>query len=146
MVTRLTPCEHPCDKFGGDMSKLHLAVVVAAAVALSSAPIAAETTAKPVSLGIQFSGNPEGTEAEVVQMLPDRTGAAIGFKVGDILIEAGGKPLSREALMAYMKQLKEGDQVSFKVRRAGAIVELTGTGMAAPEGSPPLPTPSPSQE
>ena len=72
-------------------------------------------------------------------MLPDRTGAAIGFKVGDILIEAAGKPVSPEVIMEYMKQLKEGDQVSFKVKRAGAIIELTGKGMAAPEGSKPLP-------
>ena len=119
------------------MNRLKLAAILAAALALSPAHVAAQA-AKPVSLGIQFSGNPEGTEAEVVQMLPDRTGAAIGFKVGDILIEAGGKPISPEALMAYMKQAKEGDQVSFKVRRAGTVVELSGTGMAAPEGAPPM--------
>ena len=124
------------------MPNLKLAVILGAALALSPAHITAQGTAKPVSLGIQFSGNPEGTEAEVVEMLPDRTGAAIGFKVGDILIEAGGKPLSREVLMAYMKEVKEGDQVSFKVRRAGAVVELSGKGMAAPEGAPPM-TPQP---
>ncbi len=119
------------------MSKLTF-VVVAAALALSPAQVAAQAAAKPVSLGIQFSGNPEGTEAEVVKMLSDRTGAAIGFKVGDILIEAGGKPVTREVLMAYMKEKKEGDQLSFKVKRGGGVVELTGTGMAAPEGAPAL--------
>lgn len=116
-----------------------------AALALSPAHVAAQAAAKPVSLGIQFSANPEGTEAEVVKMLPDRTGAAIGFKVGDILIEVGGKPVSREVLMAYMKEKKEGDQLSFKVKRGGAVVELTGKGMAAPEGSPPLPAPEPQE-
>lgn len=115
------------------MIKLNFAAVLtaAAALALSPAHVAAQAEAKPVSLGIAFSGNPEG--AEVMQMLPDRTGAAIGFKVGDILIEAGGKPISQEVLMDYMKQLKDGDQVSFKVKRAGAVVELTGTGRAAPK-------------
>lgn len=120
-----------------------LAVAFAcAAFALSPVPVCAQVSSKPVSLGIQFAGNPEGTEAEVVQMLPDRTGAAIGFKVGDILIEAGGKPLSREGLMAYMKEVKEGDQVRFKVRRGSEIVELSGKGMAAPDGAPPM-TPQP---
>jgi S1-C subfamily serine protease len=120
-----------------DMKKLNFAAIVAAgaALALSPTPVTAQGSAKPVSLGIQFSGTPEGTEAEVVKMLPDRTGAAIGFKVGDILIEAGGKPVSREVLMAYMKDKKEGDQLNFKVRRGGAVIELTGTGMAAPEGA-----------
>lgn len=121
---------------------LFAVAVACAAFALSPVPAVAQAPAKPVSLGIQFAGNPEGTEAEVIQMLPDRTGAAIGFKVGDVLIEAGGKPLSREVLMAYMKEVKEGDQVRFKVRRAGQIVELTGRGMAAPDGSPPM-TPQP---
>ena len=121
-----------------------LALSPAYAAAQGAAPDAAQGAAKHVSLGIQFSGNPEDTEAEVVQMLPDRTGAAIGFKVGDILIEAGGKPVSREVLMAYMKQVKVGDQLSFKVKRGGQVVELTGIGMAAPEGSPPM-TPQPEQ-
>ena len=123
------------------MIKLNFAAALAAgaALALSPAHVAAQAEAKPVSLGIAFSPTPEG--AEVMQMLPDRTGAAIGFKVGDILIEAGGKPISQEVLMDYMKQLKEGDQVNFKVKRGDAVVELTGKGMAAPEGSPPLPPP-----
>ena len=120
------------------LSKL-TAIVAGAALALLPAQGAAQATAKPVSLGIQFSGSPEGTEAEVIKMLPDRTGAAIGFKVGDMLIEAGGKPVTREVLMAYMKDKKEGDQLSFKVKRAGAVIELTGKGMAAPEGAPPMP-------
>jgi S1-C subfamily serine protease len=124
------------------MRSLKAAILTGVALALAPVQAAAQDAAKPVSLGIQFAGNPEGNEAEVMEMLPDRTGAAIGFKVGDVLIEAGGKPVSREVLMAYMKQLKEGDQVSFKVRRAGTIVELTGKGMAAPEGSPPM-TPQP---
>ena len=128
------------------MIKLKFAAILAAGVALALSPahVAAQATAKPVSLGIQFSGNPEGTEAEVVKMLPDRTGAAMGFKVGDILIEAGGKPVSREVLMAYMKEKKEGDELSFKVKRGGAVIELTGKGMAAPEGAPPM-TPQPEE-
>ena len=126
------------------MNHLKLATILAAAaLALSPTQAAAQETSKPVSLGIQFSGTADGSGAEVVKMLPDRTGAAIGFKVGDILIEAGGKPISQEVLMAYMKQVKVGDQLSFKVKRAGQVIELTGKGMAAPEGSAPLPPPEP---
>ena len=127
------------------MNRLNAAaILVGCALALSSTHVAAQAAANPVSLGIQFSGNPEGNEAEVIKMLPDRTGAAIGFKVGDILIEAGGKPISREALRAYMNQARVGDLLSFKVKRAGAVIELTGKGMAAPEGAPPM-TPEPEQ-
>ena len=127
------------------MTKVKFAAILgaAAALALSSGHAGAQAPATAVSLGIQFYGNAEGTAAEVVKMLPDRTGAAIGFKVGDVLIEAGGKPLSREVLMEYMKRVKVGEQLSFKVKRGGQIIELTGPGMAAPEGSPPLPPPEP---
>ena len=125
------------------MKKL-AAILAGAALALAPAPAVAQEKAQPVSLGIQFSGNPNNTEAEVVKMLPDRTGAAIGFKVGDILIEAGGKPVSRDVLMEYMKQVTVGDHLSFKVKRAGQVIELTGKGMAAPEGAPPM-TPMPEE-
>ena len=123
------------------MDKLNFTAILlaGAALALSPAHLAAQGSAKPVSLGIQFSGAPDGSGAEVVKMLPDRTGAAIGFKVGDIVIEVGGKPISQAVLMEYMKQVKVGDQLSFKVKREGQLIELTGRGMAAPEGSPPLP-------
>jgi S1-C subfamily serine protease len=128
------------------MNKLKFTAILAAGAALAVPPayLAAEAAGKAVSLGIQFSGNPEGTEAEVIQMLPDRTGAALGFKVGDILIEAGGKPISREVLILYMKEKKEGDDLSFKVKRAGAVIELSGKGMAAPEGAPAM-TPQPQE-
>lgn len=124
------------------MNKLKFAAILAAgaALALSPAHVAAQAPAKPASLGVQIADNPEGPE--ITALLPDRTGAAIGFKVGDILLEAGGKPISPEVLQDYVKQIKEGDQVSFKVKRAGATVDLTGKGVAKPEGAP-APTPQP---
>lgn len=114
------------------MNKLKFAAVLAAgaALALTPAHLAGQAAAKPVSLGLQIQVKSEGPE--VVALLPDRTGAAVGFKVGDILLEAGGKPISQEVLQDYAKQVKAGDQVSFKVKRAGAIVDLTGTAVAAP--------------
>lgn len=114
--------------------KFALLLAAGAALALSPAHLAAQAAAKPVSLGLQIQVKPDGPE--IVAMLPDRTGAAIGFKLGDILLEAGGKPISQEVLQDYVKQVKEGDQVSFKVKRAGEVLDLTGKAVAAPEGAP----------
>ncbi len=118
------------------MNKSKFAAILAAgaALALSPAHLGAQAAPKPVSLGVQLTGSAEG--AEVTALLPDRTGAALGLKVGDILVEAGGKPISREVLQEYMKQLKEGDEVSFKVKRAGELLDLKAKGKAAPEGAP----------
>ncbi len=116
------------------MNKFNFAalVVAGAALALSPAQVAAQAEAKPVSMGLRLKPHAEGGEVAVV--LPNRTGVAVGFKVGDIVVEAGGKPVSPEVLQAYMQTLKAGDQVSFKVKRAGVVIELTGKGVAAPDG------------
>lgn len=121
------------------MNTLKLVTMLAGAalaLALSPVHVAAQTEAKPVSLGIQFLVTPEGPE--VSAMLPDWTGEAIGFRIGDLLIEAGGKPISEEVLKGYLKEKKEGDQLSFKVKRANAVIELTGKAIAVPEGVQPL--------
>jgi predicted metalloprotease with PDZ domain len=117
------------------MNKLNFAAILAAgaALALSPAHVAAQAEAKPVSMGIRLKPHAEG--GEVAVLLPGLTGAAVGFEVGDILIEAGGTPVSPKVLQEYMKTVRAGDQVSFKVKRAGAVVELTGKGVAAPEGA-----------
>jgi S1-C subfamily serine protease len=118
------------------MTRFKLAALLAAgaSLALPSAHAAAQSVTKTISLGVQMAVRPEGPE--VVAMRPDRTAAAAGFKVGDILLEVGGKPVSQEVLQAYLKQTKEGDQVNFKVKRAGAVVELSGKAVGVPEGEP----------
>lgn len=107
---------------------------IGAALALSPAHVAAQAAGKQVSFGAQIQAKPDGPE--IAALLPDRTAAMIGFKVGDILLEVGGQPVSREAFGAYMNGKKEGDVLSFKVRRAGAVVELSGKAVSAPEGTP----------
>jgi hypothetical protein len=49
-------------------------------------------------------------------------------------LKSGGKPISREVLQEYMSSKKEGDPVSFKVKRAGAVVDVSGK---APAGMAP---------
>ena len=116
------------------MNKLMFATILGAALALSHAHADDQAASKPVSLGVQIMVTPEGPE--IVDMLPDRTAAAIGFRLGDILVEVGGKPISEEVLMEYLQEKKAGDQLSFKVKRADVVIELTGEAIAAAEGAP----------
>ena len=128
--------KQPCFHWREIMNKSKFAaiLVAGAALALSPAHVAAQATAKPVSFGAQLQPKPEGVE--ITALLPGRTAAAVGLKVGDILIEVGGKPVSQEVFQAYMQQAKPGDQVSFKAKRGDAVLELTGKAVAAPEGAP----------
>ena len=128
------------------MNKLDLAVIfsIGAALALSPAHVAAQAAEKPISMGIKTEHITDGglDGAGITSLLPGHTGAALGFKVGDIIIKVDGKPISPDVLAEYRKQKKVGDQLNFTVIRAGAEVEISGTAMAAPEGAP-APTPQP---
>lgn len=67
-------------------------------------------------------------------MLPEGPAAVLGLKVGDIVLEVSGKPINGEAYRAYMNGKKEGDPVTFKVKRAGAVIDVNGTAPAPPQG------------
>jgi hypothetical protein len=47
-------------------------------------------------------------------------------------VELGGSPISPQVVQEYLQKTKVGDRVTMKVKRDGAIVELTGKAMAAP--------------
>jgi S1-C subfamily serine protease len=116
------------------MNKLKFAAIVAfgAAMALSPANIAAQEAAKPLGLGVNLDHTAEG-ETQVMAVRPGSTGAALGLKAGDILLEAGGRPMSSEVYNAYMKDKRVGDDLVFKVRREGASIELKGKGVVEPQ-------------
>lgn len=103
------------------MNHLNFAAILAAGAALALAPAHVAAQAGPP---IQLKQHPEG--AEVTVMLSDGPATSLGLKVGDIVLEVGGKPISREVLQEYMSSKKEGDPVSFKVKRAGAVIDVSG--------------------
>jgi S1-C subfamily serine protease len=109
------------------MNKLKFAAILAAGAALALSPAHAAAQAGPP---IQLKQHPEGAEVMIV----NEAGAALGLKVSDVVLEVGGKPISREVLQEYMQSKKEGDPVSFKVKRAGAVVEVTGKAPPPPQG------------
>ena len=113
------------------MNKLKLALIAAgAALALS----ATQAAANPISMGVKFDHvTVDGKEGgKVLAIMPGRTGAAIGFKVGDILIEAGGRPITPAVLKDYVQSKKPGDALTFKVMRGAEVVELKGNAVAIP--------------
>ncbi len=111
------------------MNKLNFAAIIAAGAALALSPGHVAAQAGPP---IQLKPHAEG--AEVAIMVPDGPAAVLGLKVGDIVLEVGGKPISREVLQEYMQSKKEGDAVSFKVKRAGTVIDVTGKAPAPPQG------------
>ena len=111
------------------MNKFKLAAILAAGAALTLPAAQAAAQAGPP---IQLKQHAEG--AEVIVMDAAGPAAVLGLKVGDIVIEVGGKPISREVLQEYMMAKKEGDPVSFKVKREGALVDVTGKAPAPPQG------------
>ena len=82
------------------------------------------------ALGLSLEPHPEGALVTVVT--PGGTAAAMGVNVGDIIIELGAKPISPQVVQDYVQKTKIGDQVTMKVKRKDAIMELTGKAMARP--------------
>lgn len=117
------------------MNKLNFVAMLAAGAAIGLSPThaGAQEAARPI-LGVRIQVQPEGPV--ISEILPGQTAAAIGFQVGDVLLEAGGRPISQEVLQEYWGQVREGDQVTFRVQRAGAVIELTGRAVAAPNDAP----------
>lgn len=101
------------------MNKLKFVAILAAGAALALSPAHVAAQAGPP---IQLKKHPEG--AEVTVLVPDA--AVLGLKLGDIVLEVGGKPIDPEVLQEYMSSKKEGDPVSFKVKRAGAVIDVNG--------------------
>ena len=107
------------------MNKSKFAAILAlgAALALSPAHVAAQEGPP-----IQLKQHPEGAEVSVMQS--DGPAASLGLQLGDIVIEVGGTPISPEVLQEYMQSKAEGDAVSFKVKRAGSVLDVNGTAPA----------------
>lgn len=112
------------------MKRFKFAAIIAAgaALALSPAQVSAQA-ASPAKIGIQLRGHPEG--AEVVAVVPGGTAETMGVKVGDIVMELNGKPISPQVVQEYSQKTNVGDQVNMKVKRADAVVDLTGKALAA---------------
>jgi serine protease Do len=56
---------------------------------------------------------------------PEGPAAAAGLMLGDVLISAGGQPLSApEALAEFLHRTPAGQSVKFQVLRAGTVLEL----------------------
>ncbi|MCR5869457.1 MULTISPECIES: PDZ domain-containing protein [unclassified Sphingomonas] len=113
------------------MKRLYFAAFFAAgaAFALSPGHVSAQTPG-PVNMGIQLKEHPEG--AEVMAVLPGATAAAMGLKVGDIVLELGGKPISRELVQEHAQNTKAGDTITLKVKRGKEILQLAGPALPPP--------------
>ncbi len=115
------------------------ALVLAAAVLGGADPARAQDGAKkPPYLGVGIEqGAPRPT---IAQVAPGSPGEAMGVKVGDVIVEANGSPIATVAdLQKAFADKVAGDDVSFKLERAGAIVEVAGK-----LGEQPTPEPPPS--
>jgi len=67
------------------------------------------------------------TRARVAAVVPGSVAAEAGFRPGDLIVQAAGKPVaSFEDLMTTVR-VRGGDVTSFVVERGGRTVELTAT-------------------
>ncbi|MEP7209838.1 MAG: M50 family metallopeptidase [Alphaproteobacteria bacterium] len=83
-----------------------------------------------------FFGVPVADEVRVSQVVIGGPAEAAGFKVGDVLIEAGGHKVQTSNDVSKATILRSGEPVAYKVNRSGAILTLTATPVAQTQEDP----------
>ena len=72
-------------------------------------------------------GIPVADEVRVTQIVASSSAERAGFKIGDVLLEAGGHKVVSSNDVSKATVLRSGEPVAYKVKRDGAVLTLTAT-------------------
>ena len=108
LYTELGPMKRLSVSLGGPLANFIFAIVVFA------------------FLGLAF-GVPHSQQISVVDVLPNSVAASAGFKPGDVILEAGGRPVTMANDVNRATELSAGETVTYRVLREGAPVTLQAT-------------------
>ena len=108
-------------------------VLTFAALVAAAAPATAALQRR-ASLGIEMGREGQtGHGATVTRIVPGGTAAALGVRVGDIVVHAGDETIATPAeLVAYAGRLHGGEPVSLTIRRGTRQLVLRGPAVARP--------------
>jgi len=76
------------------------------------------------------------TSTRIDQVIAGGAAAKAGFKGGDVLLTADGRPLESFEDLQFYVQYRAGVPIAFTVRRAGQVVQLTAAPGSVQETSP----------
>lgn len=115
------------------MKKLPRLLASIAALGCISAPLSAAELPRKASLGLRLSTVQGTSGARVDDVIPGQSGAALGVQKGDLVVQAGGRPITDPAsLVDFTTTLTRGDAVEIKVIRNGKDVTLRGKAIGRP--------------
>ncbi|HVG48526.1 MAG TPA: hypothetical protein VM899_10385, partial [Rubellimicrobium sp.] len=116
--------------------------VAAIADAQQAPPTAATAQPAPLEVGAGLGLEPTSEGPKVVFLPKGGTGAALGVRVGDIVLKYGEISVTGpQSWREYAQGMKVGDPVSITVRRDGRTIKLKGKGLAPPPTPPNRSTP-----
>ena len=91
-------------------------------------------TVRPAFLGIRFDASRMKGGARVIEVLKDTGAEKAGIKPDDVIVEFNGEEINHSfKLLHAIGKCHVDDEVKFKVKRNGAVVELTATLGGRPE-------------
>lgn len=88
-------------------------------------------------LGMAY-GVPQSTQVTVNGVLSGSVAEAAGFKPGDVIVEAGGRPISVASDVNRVTELSAGEPVAYRLLRDGGEVTVTVTPKEVEETNPVL--------
>jgi regulator of sigma E protease len=106
--TELGPLKRMAISLGGPFANFLFAILVFAAIAM--------TLGIPQAKEVSVSGVTAGEPAE-----------AAGFRVGDVIVEAAGRPVNTSDDVTRATVLKAGEPVQYRILREGQPLELVAT-------------------
>jgi len=110
----------------------------------SSGAAAAELTRKAL-LGLRMTPNQAASAGAVVidAVVPGHTADRLGVRAGDVILAAGGKPVSSSAdVVAYAATLRDGNDVRLRIRRGAREMNIRGKALGRPRETYPQATAS----
>jgi serine protease Do len=91
-----------------------------------------DSAPSPAFIGVRFARDSDSLE--VIEVYPDTPARKAGVKAGDVIVSVGGQKVAdRDALAAFMRKKKPGDEISLEVRRDGKPQTFQLTLGARPE-------------
>lgn len=116
------------------MHRLALFLSALVLTLVAAAPAAAQTLPRKATLGVSLGPVEGGGPGVLVRsVLPGQTAEALGVREGDVILRAGGTPVSTvPEVIFYAGRLAAGGPVDLTVRRGDGETRLRGRALARP--------------
>lgn len=115
------------------MTCLRIAAALIVSILIAT-PAAAVDLPRRAFFGIAMASDRQtGNGATITEVLPGGTGASLGLRAGDLIVQAGNEAVTRpDQVVAYAGSLQSGAQAALTIRRGQRTLRVRGPAIGRP--------------